>query len=194
MYTDKYGIFTNKILIAATFLDVRTKLFGRFSDEIRKEFLKEAKNTIKTIISEFTTEQKQVLKIVNLSNIPDSLNTFEASQQKGSHSKRKSTLQLFDFNKDINNSKTAARLNIIDREIYKFNSESSKNIEPLSFWNMNQETYPILFNVVKSIFCIPATSVPSEQLFSATGYTVWERRNKLNPLKIHKMMVVSENL
>ncbi|RNA35457.1 hypothetical protein BpHYR1_010498 [Brachionus plicatilis] len=59
MYTEKYGIFTNKILIAATFLDVRTKLFGRFPDEIRKEFLKEAKNTIKTIISEFTTEQKK---------------------------------------------------------------------------------------------------------------------------------------
>ncbi|RNA35624.1 hypothetical protein BpHYR1_007108 [Brachionus plicatilis] len=45
MYTDKYGIFTNKILKAATFIDVRTKLFGRFPDEIRKEFLKEAKNT-----------------------------------------------------------------------------------------------------------------------------------------------------
>ncbi|RNA02976.1 hypothetical protein BpHYR1_009258 [Brachionus plicatilis] len=82
IYTDKYEIFTKKILIAATFLDVRTKIFGRFSDEIRKEFLTEAKNTIKTIISELTTEQKQVLKIVNLSNIPDSLNTFEASHQK----------------------------------------------------------------------------------------------------------------
>ncbi|RNA14647.1 zinc finger BED domain-containing 1-like [Brachionus plicatilis] len=51
MYTDKYGIFTNKILIAATFLDVRTKLFGKYPDKIRKAFLKEAKNTIKNIIS-----------------------------------------------------------------------------------------------------------------------------------------------
>ncbi|CAF0784338.1 unnamed protein product, partial [Brachionus calyciflorus] len=53
---------------------------------------------------------------------------------------------------------------------------SSKNIEPLHFWKLIKENNPILFQVFLRIFCVSATLVPSEQIFSAAGYTVWDRQ------------------
>ena len=34
------------------------------------------------------------------------------------------------------------------------------------------------------------SSVRSEQLFSHTGYTVWERRNRLAPERVNKITMV----
>lgn len=39
-YTNKYNLNENEILITATFLDCRTKNFGRFNRKKRKEFQK----------------------------------------------------------------------------------------------------------------------------------------------------------
>ena len=49
---------------------------------------------------------------------------------------------------------------------------------------------PILSQVAKRLMCVQATSTPAKRLFSATGYTVWDRRNSLSPIKIDKMMVI----
>ena len=41
---------------------------------------------------------------------------------------------------------------------------------------------------------IPATSVPSERLFSHAGYNVWDRRNRISDQNVEKMMMIYENL
>ena len=58
------------------------------------------------------------------------------------------------------------------------------------FWKLNEKKFPLLSRVAKRFMCAQATSTPSERLFSATGYTVWDRRNALSPIKIDKMMVL----
>ncbi|RNA10511.1 zinc finger BED domain-containing 1-like, partial [Brachionus plicatilis] len=82
-------------------------------------------------------------------------------------------------------------LNTLEKELYKYNLEPSN---PIDFWKANKENYPILFNVFLRIFCIPATSVPSEQLFSAAGYSIWDRRNKISPQNVKKVMMLYQNL
>ena len=61
------------------------------------------------------------------------------------------------------------------------------------FWLKNSAKLPLLFETAKHYLCIPATSVPSENLFSHAGYNVWDRRNKLHPTTVKKSMFLYEN-
>jgi hypothetical protein len=81
--------------------------------------------------------------------------------------------------------------NGLDKEIESYEIELSKNIEPLKYWEQNENTYPILFYCVKTIFCIPGSSVPmGEQLFSYSENTVKKSRTRLASERVNKMMMV----
>jgi hypothetical protein len=189
-YVEKYKIEENSYLIAATYLDVRTKQFGRYSDANRKKFTSIAQATIQKLYSEFPEELKG--KLSPASNVSQQ-NTNTNNQVQREIMKRRSQLQCFDFNKETQSKKSVKNLSQVQQEIQKYNLEPSKDIKPLDYWKLNKNTYPILYHVVKMIFSIPATSVPSEQLFSHAGYNIWDRRNRLNPEKINKIMVCYEN-
>ncbi|RNA40079.1 zinc finger BED domain-containing 4-like [Brachionus plicatilis] len=78
----------------------------------------------------------------------------------------------------------------VDLEIVRYNSEPSKIVQPLEYWQPNHKSCPILYHVVQHLFCIPATSFPVEQLYSHTGNTLYNRRNILSPDKLDKIMTV----
>ena len=54
-----------------------------------------------------------------------------------------------------------------------------KNV--LWFWKTRKSTFPILTNLAQMLLASVATSVPSETLFSASGYQLWDRRNGISP-------------
>lgn len=58
--------------------------------------------------------------------------------------------------------------------------------------NAKMPKYPVLEQVARRLFSYQATSVPSERLFSAAGYTVWDRRCSLDPLTVYKIMVIKQ--
>ena len=63
----------------------------------------------------------------------------------------------------------------------------------LNFWKTHQTKYPQLFKLFKILYTIPATSTPSERLFSDAGYQVWDRRNKISPERVEQVMFIFEN-
>ena len=77
-------------------------------------------------------------------------------------------------------------------ELDKFSKEPVKNVKPVDFWRQNKENYPALFYCFEYIFSIMASSVPSETLFSEAGDQVTDKRNRLDPVKVNKMMVVED--
>ncbi|CAF1131043.1 unnamed protein product [Brachionus calyciflorus] len=184
-YTTKYNIFESEPLIVSTFLDRRTKNFGRFSEKLRKEYNKKAINFIKKL--NLGLSQHLTNKINNKDEYDVNENSLEP----------KAKLQIFDTDKDYN-SKTVkakvAKLTGIDRELFCYNLESTLINDPIEFWKLNKKNFPLLFRIFKRLLCIPATSVPSEELFSKSGYTIWDRRCKIKPEKVNKMMVIYGNL
>ena len=57
----------------------------------------------------------------------------------------------------------------------------SRDKDPLVYWEEVKYSFPNIYRVAKKYFHIPATSVPSERLFSRAGFICSDRRNRLIP-------------
>ncbi|XP_011859528.1 PREDICTED: uncharacterized protein LOC105557016 [Vollenhovia emeryi] len=59
---------------------------------------------------------------------------------------------------------------------------------------INEEgQFPWLSALARGILCIPATSTPSERVFSIAGLVVTAKRSCLHPLRVHKIIFVHNN-
>ncbi len=89
---------------------------------------------------------------------------------------------------------------MVTADIKKYNDEPlpenaySEGFDLLGYWEKNKKRFKILYKVAKYFHTFSATSVPSERLFSDAGYTIWDRRTKLSPTKVNKILVIYENL
>lgn len=66
-------------------------------------------------------------------------------------------------------------------------------IGPLAFFKTYEKTFPLLSKIAKAIFSIPATSVPSECLFSRAGLIQTDIRNKLSPSNLENLIFIKDN-
>jgi len=69
------------------------------------------------------------------------------------------------------------------------------NENPLQWWAGagNRSRFPAVATLAQQLLCIPATSVPSERLFSKAGDVIPKKRNSLDPLKAEKIIFLMEN-
>ena len=70
------------------------------------------------------------------------------------------------------------------------------SIDPLTYWKGKKEEglLPKMIPVVKKFLCVPATSVPSEQLFSKAGELISAQRNRLGKKMINILLFLNKNL
>ena len=66
--------------------------------------------------------------------------------------------------------------------------------DPLQWWKENEKRFPLVAELAKSYFAIPATSVPAERIFSTAGHIVNEKRNCLNPETVDMLIFLNKNL
>ena len=62
-----------------------------------------------------------------------------------------------------------------------FRSANGKHTNPLEWWRINEYKYPNVAKLAKKYLCIPATSAPSERVFSQAGLTIANDRASLLP-------------
>lgn len=67
------------------------------------------------------------------------------------------------------------------------------NRDALSWWKENRHRYPRLSVLVEQYMCVPATSVPSERVFSAAGLVVNRLRSRLSPEHVDMLLFLRKN-
>ena len=60
--------------------------------------------------------------------------------------------------------------------------------DPYEWWKEDDKKYPNVFMLAKNKLFVPATSVPSERLFSKAGTIITDRRNRLKPSNTEKII------
>ncbi|KAJ8364858.1 hypothetical protein SKAU_G00136890 [Synaphobranchus kaupii] len=64
---------------------------------------------------------------------------------------------------------------------------------PLGWWARNEKQFPRLAKLAKSYLAIPATSTPSERVFSLAGNTITRQRSSLHPAHVDALIFLHAN-
>jgi hypothetical protein len=63
---------------------------------------------------------------------------------------------------------------------------------PLNWWKLNQTKYKLLSEVALRLLCIPATSAPSERVFSVAGLTIAKDRARMAPQTANELIFLHD--
>ena len=64
----------------------------------------------------------------------------------------------------------------------------------LTYWKANENSFPILSQLARAVFCIPVSSAESERVLSSAGNTVTSKRIRLDPDNIEDLVFLNTNL
>lgn len=78
--------------------------------------------------------------------------------------------------------------------LYMSSPHISPDSDPLVWWKMHDAEMPLLSNVARKYLCISATSVPSERVFSSSGYILSPYRSRLSPENVNVLTFLHFNL
>jgi hypothetical protein len=82
---------------------------------------------------------------------------------------------------------------IVANEVTRNVSEPSSTVDPLTWWRERARTYPIISHLAKKYLAIPASSVPSERIFSLAGNIVTKKRANLKPENVDRLIFLHKN-
>ena len=86
-------------------------------------------------------------------------------------------------------------INYLREKPISVNSASKKdNHNPLEWWKLNSSRYKVLSCLATKYLCIPATSVPSERVFSCTGNFINTKRSCIHANNINMLYYLHNNL
>ena len=81
----------------------------------------------------------------------------------------------------------------VQQELSRYLGDGPVVESPLEWWKVNQKRYPTLSRLAKKYLATPATSVPSERIFSHGGHIVNTKRSCLLA-DVSTLLFLSENL
>lgn len=180
IYSKKYWDAPSNLSMVATILDPRLKKLSFFEKEdirttifnLREEYELSRRNNSNNLQNETCEVEEDSESLIDLTN-----NNVLGSSIFS---------QILPADDENNNESD---------EITCYLSTKVRNdINPLDWWRDNEKDFPTLSLLAKKFFCIPATSTPSERLFSDVGNCITSKRTNLKPDRVGKMMFLKRNM
>ena len=84
-----------------------------------------------------------------------------------------------------------------EKELKRYIDEESPAVDDISALKWSKEhhsRFPTIAKLAKKLLCIPATSTPSERLFSTAGYVINSKRACLDADNVNMLCFLAENL
>ena len=158
-----------KVLQICTLLDVRFKNdkcvindYDLLTDQVKKIDAEERQHE-----NQISQQENQVSQNENLVTVGQEINTRRTKKKR----------LIFQYEDDVVPQETGDEL--YDNAVYievghyqkiTMTGEEKEKTDVLTWWRNNRKLFPKLFKLVKVYLHIPATSVPSERIFSLAGY------------------------
>lgn len=113
--------------------------------------------------------------------------------------KRKKSLSSFfkrQSKSSIGSSDTLSEEDSMELELrsYLQTPKVDGNTDPLAWWRTYEANYPRVAKLALQYLCIPATSTPSERVFSTGGNIVTCYRTALKPDAVDRLIFLARNL
>uniref|UniRef100_H3A5U7 HAT C-terminal dimerisation domain-containing protein n=1 Tax=Latimeria chalumnae TaxID=7897 RepID=H3A5U7_LATCH len=103
--------------------------------------------------------------------------------------------KMFSFEESSSEDSDEEQLSCVQKEAMQNFSEkpSSRDIDPLAWWKTNQERFPHLSKLARTFLPLPATSIPSERLFSVAGTIASRKWAILTPQHVDILVFLHSN-
>ena len=76
---------------------------------------------------------------------------------------------------------------------YRAEPKLPNDARPLDWWKLNSFRFPFLSMLATALLSVPATSVPTERVFSTAGDTVTQQRASLKPKHVDRLTFLKKN-
>ena len=165
----RYSREQMKVLKICTLLDVRFKNdeyvindYDLLTDQVKKLDAEQRQHE-----NQISQQENQVSQNENLVTVGQEVNTRRTKKKR----------LIFQYEDDVVPQETGDEL--YDNAVYievghyqkiTMTGEEKEKTDVLTWWRNNRKLFPKLFKLVKVYLHIPATSVPSERIFSLAGY------------------------
>ncbi|RNA26087.1 zinc finger BED domain-containing 1-like [Brachionus plicatilis] len=169
-YVREYKLLENKTIILANFLTLNRKKFAIVEAPIeRQNYIRIAKDAINFSV------WSSSFNIINPENSSTSDNSFND-------------------NKYIPQPRNEAEnFQTLKNEIEAYELDSNTEKDPLLYWKNHIQDFPNLSILSSEFLVIPASTTPSERLFSKCKYQIFDRRNRISPENVEALMFLCEN-
>ena len=77
--------------------------------------------------------------------------------------------------------------------IYKGLPAIPSGQDPVAWWWGKRDTLPNLFALSDTYLCVPASSTPSERVFSCAGHAISQERCRISPEKANMVIFLQKN-
>ncbi|XP_038129439.1 E3 SUMO-protein ligase ZBED1-like [Cyprinodon tularosa] len=174
---------TQELLDIASFLDPRFK-----TNYISEENVQFMKDRVKMEMEQLALKEQRAC----VKTHPMPLSTEEEPPSTSTKRKR----SLGSFFKAVPASSTMQLEDTIKAELdnYLITPSIDGEQDPLAWWRVHNVNFPWLSRLARKYLCIPATSAPSERLFSASGNIVTCQRASLKPARVDMLVFLAKNL
>ena len=83
---------------------------------------------------------------------------------------------------------------LLQTEFDRYIAAGDADLDALEWWKKHEKSYPKLAIMARKYLSIPATSVQSERLFSATGRLISKSRSRLLPDHAELLVFLNKNM